>query len=445
MRWDYDVQNAMRDILLKAPVTASLTLGALAAYAYYGAGGLPTQGLHGLELISTIAQNIFHHGNFIHLSGNIAIIGLFGWNLEPQLPSKIWMIIIGSLLTIPTLFEYLFFGANFIGLSGVAYGLATYAIFNLTDFYLRIFGAIWLFFSFVAEPLLADNEIAMASHGTAILCGGFFSMFGSLFGSSKPTVKPMNVTHLNEAVAIIAQTDDDDADEAFEDLKNKQCQNMFVLLERGKVLGVTGFTPVDGSNDSAWLSWTYLDEVQQGKGLGRFLLDGLLEHLSNIGVRKLFISSSDYKEDGECIYAAAHKMYESLGAQKELIVEDYHDEGEAKIIYSLINTSQEAAPPSTLDPIKGIEFSNPIRAEESKNGFALHWAVKGEGISGLDTAIAEADKQYFSPVYVVLPADVSKFTATDLKDQGFEKVGSLTDFYEVGLDQIWWERKRSNH
>ncbi|HAT86120.1 MAG TPA: hypothetical protein DCS30_09345 [Rhizobiales bacterium] len=63
----------------------------------------------------------------------------------------------------------------------------------------------------------------------------------------------------------------------------------------------------------------------------------------------------------------------------------------------------------------------------------------------MDTAIAEADKQYFSPVYVVLPADVSKFTATDLKDQGFEKVGSLTDFYEVGLDQIWWERKRSNH
>jgi GNAT superfamily N-acetyltransferase len=438
------VQASVRHILQKAPVTASLLTGALTVYALNGAGGLPTQNIEGAELISVIAQNIFHHGNLTHLFGNVAIIALFGWKLEPQIPSTKWLVMIGCLLLFPTLSETLLFDANFIGLSGIAYGLAAYAIFTLTDLYLRLFGALWLAFSFLAEPLFLDNEIAVASHGTAILCGGIFSMFGSLFGSSKPTVKPMNVTHLNEAVIIIAQTDDDDADEAFEDLKSKQCENMFVLLERGKVLGITGFTPIDGSNDSAWLSWTYLDEAQQGKGLGKFLLDGLLDHLSNIGVRKLFISSSDYEEDGECIYAAAHKMYEGLGAKKELVVADYHDAGEAKIIYSLVNTSQEPAPASSLDPITGIEFSSPIRAEESKNGFALHWTVKGEGISGLDTAATEADKQYFQTLYVVLPSDISEFAAADLQAQGFEKIGSLTDFYEVGLDQIWWERRRSS-
>lgn len=263
-------------------------------------------------------------------------------------------------------------------------------------------------------------------------------MFGGLFGKSGPQLKPMGNQHVGAVLEIINETDEDDAAEAEESFSRNGLAGMFVLLNEGQVLGVTGAYEADDAEQVMWLSWTYLTGDARGEGLGRFMIDELLGMLNKHGTRKVFVATSDYQDDGVDIYADARALYEAFGASEELRVPGYHSADEAKIIYGLNNPGVQPTPIDDMDAVDGIKFHDLVPAPESDGGFAINWTAFGEGVVGLGDLMEEAKNDGARAVFTSLPQDISDFASDELKGAGFEQQGKLLDYYRCGLSQIWW-------
>jgi GNAT superfamily N-acetyltransferase len=164
-----------------------------------------------------------------------------------------------------------------------------------------------------------------------------FSSGGSGGGTQ---LRPMERGDFGAVLRIISSHDEDDFEEAREELRD-DFEGMFVLTERGKVVGVTGAHLDPHSEDVVWLSWTYVDVARQGNGLGRTMIEQLLEMLRADGMRELFINTSDHREDAVDTYAAARAFYEKMGARLEVALRAYHTDREARLTYGL----DLAAPP----------------------------------------------------------------------------------------------------
>lgn len=264
-------------------------------------------------------------------------------------------------------------------------------------------------------------------------------MFGNLFGSKGPQLKPMQPVHIPKVVAIINQTDDDDAAEAeAEFLDGGGLEGMFVLMDRGEVMGCIGYSPDDHSPDIAWLSWTYLDAEYAGQGYGSQMMNDLLGKLKDYGVRKIFIATSDYEDFGKKIYAAAHKMYEDFGATVEMTVPDYHNVGESKIVFGLENPEYEGGPALEQSENEGLAIETISKEPETDNVFGLMWSEVPVGIAGLDHAVDKARNKGARMVALAIPSDLSDANSAALESQGFISCGKLTDYYASGLHQVWW-------
>lgn len=268
-------------------------------------------------------------------------------------------------------------------------------------------------------------------------------MLGRLFGGNEPRLVPMKQDHLSQVVAIIAETDEDDAAEAEENLIAGGGEGMFVLLVDRKVAGVTGALPVDGVEGVAWLSWTYLAAAHRGEGLGKFMINKLLGTLSEHEIRKIFIATSDYAEDGAPIYAAAHRLYEEMGAVEELRLPAYHGEDEAMIVYGLVNPAFDAPDLAPEDPPVGVMFESAERAPDSDRIAALHWreldpGEAGAPVQGLAERMAEVRAGKACAAVIALPDPLSQIAADALQEAGFARAGRLAEYYAAGVDQIWW-------
>lgn len=265
-------------------------------------------------------------------------------------------------------------------------------------------------------------------------------MFNKLFGQKGPRLVPMGPEHHAYVIAIIGETDEDDAEEAEDQFREDGYEGMFVLVDGRKVLGVTGAHLAENSDDVAWLSWTYLASDARGEGLGQIMLDGLLGMLNEHGVRKIFIATSDYAEDGEMIYADAIDFYRSLGAEEEMRVPDYHDEGETKIVFGLVNPGVEPGPEREIAPFAGVSFKGIAQAPETEDSFGLDWELTGSGVAGLDERLAEARSRDGRMVFAALPSDASEIAEDALRAAGFTCPGRLRDYHGPGVDDVWWSR-----
>ena len=264
-------------------------------------------------------------------------------------------------------------------------------------------------------------------------------MFGNLFGSKGPALKPMQISHVSKVIEIINQTDDDDAAEAEQEfLDGDGLEGMYVLMDRGQIMGCIGYSPDDASPEIAWLSWTYLDEEYAGQGYGSQMMNDLLGILKDYGVRKIFIATSDYEDFGKKIYAAAHKMYEDFGASVELTVPDYHTIGEAKIVYGLDNPEYEAGPAPAPSENEGIAIGGSAKEPETDNVRGLTWSEVPVGVAGLDHAIEKARNKGARMLVLAIPSDLSDANSAALESHGFATCGKLADYYNLGLHQTWW-------
>lgn len=269
----------------------------------------------------------------------------------------------------------------------------------------------------------------------------------SFFGlGGQPKLRPFKVTDMMRVMEIIEQHDEDDAEEAYQSLSEDH-EGMFVLSKGGKIVGVTGAVADPHVEGVCWLSWTYVDHEYQSQGLGRLMFDQLRGMLENSGVRRLFISTSDYMEDGVDLYAKAKAYYKAMGADLELKINDYHDKGETRFIYGIdvpvLDFESPPAPAGVNDDVGGeLVFTDVEVSPESKGGFSLSWEEKlvDEPVSHVALAsLKEKAIQQGARFLVAAPPSVfERSVEQELKENGFVKIGKLKDYYEKNIDQNYW-------
>ena len=418
----------------KCFVTISILLLGITVYALSG----PAQEVSSLVSLPDHLTGVFRHGNLGHLTLNSLLIVIGGGLTERRIgPVKTFMLA-ALCAVLGTVVELVVAGPGFVGLSAVAYGLVTHGIIASSARGQRNITLAMIAVALIAEALFLHHHIAVFTHITSPLIGGGFAMFGSLFGPKGPSLKPMEWRHTARVIEIIAQTDEDDAAEAETTFVDHGMDNMFVLQERGKVLGVIGFGLDEQVPDLAWLSWTYLDQTQTGQGLGSQMLNDLLGKLAQNNIRKIFVETSDYEEFGKKIYASAHRLYEDFGAKVELTVPGYHSPSEAKIIYGLDNPEGPAAIVSEPTPSTGLKITELHKAAETEDVAGLHWSQAASGLAGMDYQLTRARDQNYRMAVLALPSDLSEANHSALENHGFSLCGKLSDYYGAGVHQAWW-------
>ena len=262
-----------------------------------------------------------------------------------------------------------------------------------------------------------------------------FSFGGSGGGTQ---LRPMERGDFGAVLRIISSHDEDDFEEAREELRD-DFEGMFVLTERGKVVGVTGAHLDPHSEDVVWLSWTYVDVARQGNGLGRTMIGQLLEMLRADGMRKLFINTSDHREDAVDTYAAARAFYEKMGARLEVTLPAYHTDREARLTYGL----DLAAPPARNEHPSGgaLRFIDIEPLPESDGGLGLVWEEVENAASpatvdpGLGHWVDEARRSGARVLFAAVPSDLCTNLNKPLQAAGFVHRGHLLDYFGPNIHQ----------
>ena len=442
--------NAIVRIFHAHKVTFGILALALFTYASFGTGGLSPSGTGFGDSVFTAFLNVFRHGNDRHLFGNLIPILWAGITLEPRIGTARMAWLSLGCIVFSTLLQTLIVDGFFIGLSGLAYGLVIYALIHRVSLPVALFYCGLGLLIVGSEVLFMSEKIAVFAHLGGLSFGGGLGVFEKLFGKKneatgpeptdpdQPQLRAMQPSDHAAVIAIINQTDDDDAEDADETLTERGYDGMYVLWHRGQIVGCTGYVHSEAGMDVVWLSWTYLDGRARGQALGRYMVDELLRMLNQQKVRKIFIATSDYKEDGKDVYADARKFYESLGAKLELTVPAFYDTDENKLIYGLDNPGM--AKEESLEDLgdRGVSFTDVSLDEDSDDIGAIAWEEQDSGVSGLDTVLGLANSRQFRQLVVALPADISDVATGHLEAKRFQRIGMLEDFYALNLGQVWW-------
>lgn len=263
----------------------------------------------------------------------------------------------------------------------------------------------------------------------------------------------MHMSDLSRVLNIINAHDDDDGEAAEADYDNNGIEHQYVLSLGERVIGITGYRPIEACDQSYWLSWTYLEKAYQGQGLGKLMLSQLFDLLEAQGARKIFVKVSDYKDDElGSIYHNAFKTYESLGFEEEVINNDFYDEDENQHILSLSfnadadfeSNEGDDNGPNIIDEKPIIRFNGLYEIAESDGSYSFSWIVnKKKGffnkrnfttedlIMGLENVKNEGGRK----VFLTFPSNLP-LIHTPLQAAGFKFVGRLTDYYEQGVHEF---------
>jgi ribosomal protein S18 acetylase RimI-like enzyme len=272
-----------------------------------------------------------------------------------------------------------------------------------------------------------------------------------------PVLRPMNMSDLVKVVKIIHAHDEDDGEAAEKDYLDNGVENQFVLEQSGKVIGVTGYREVSGTDQTAWLTWTYLDQACHGKGYGKAMISDLLDKLRSLNARKIFTKVSDYEDpdDGK-IYERALKTYQSLGFQEEVISYDFYDEEENQVILGLhlrqedSSFSEEEIKIAEEKPI--IRFDGLYEIAETDGAYAFSWVVKDtKKLFGkrnfteedLRIGLESVKNNGGRKTFLTFPSNLP-LIHKPLQAAGFKYVGRLDNYYEQGVHEFHFTHDLNN-
>ena len=265
-------------------------------------------------------------------------------------------------------------------------------------------------------------------------------------GNGESTFRKMEPSDLPKIIAIITQHDEDDGEAAQHSFDSRGLDNHFVIEIDNRVIGVTGYVPIDATDNSYWLSWTYIAESAQGHGHGRYLLESLLAKLKELQARKLFVKVSDYQdpEDGD-IYATARALYAKLGFIEELVIEDYYDTKESLhlLSYSFFETTENS---QVAEEKPVIQFNGLYEINETDGAYSFSWTTKKPGIlsflepktfsqQDLTIGLQGAHEAGARKVFLSFPSNLP-LVARPLVAANFKYLGQIDDYYEPGLHEI---------
>lgn len=244
-------------------------------------------------------------------------------------------------------------------------------------------------------------------------------------------------------IEIISDHDDDDGEAAEAEFQDEGVEGHFVLVDGADVLGISGYREIENCDATYYLSWTYLDEDYQGKGLGKKLLADVLDRLRNQDARKIFVKVSDYEEDGKNVYAAALSMYKSFGFEVEVVGQDFYDDGESQTILGL-ELKPQSEDLSVADEKPVIRFNGLFEIAETDGAYTFAWIVeKSAGFFGkrsftpedLEVGISSVKEQGGRKIFLTFPSNLV-LIHRPLQAVGFKYVGQLKDYYEEGLHEL---------
>lgn len=253
-------------------------------------------------------------------------------------------------------------------------------------------------------------------------------------------VRPMKPKDIPAVLKIIETHDEDDAEWAAQTYSNRGALDQFVLTQDKRVAGVSGYSLAEGTDNAYWISWTYIDDASQGQDLGAALLDRILKRLKEDGARKVFISTSDYNEEGTNIYANAVRLYESAGFQLEVKTPDFYEKGESQLIYGLVLDPNQPPPIEFADRAKeSILLTHLFRIDETADCAGLDWEFSEEGPSftmeDLALKLDEARAGEARCLFVSFASDLSQATPI-LERCSMTEAGRLKDFWANGIDDV---------
>lgn len=255
-------------------------------------------------------------------------------------------------------------------------------------------------------------------------------------------LRPMAAADIDDVVALIEMHDEDDAAEAqrfYSELNG--CHGQFVLELQDEILGVTGFEAPSGCEQCYWITWTYVHPRHLNQGHGRAMLTELIDHLRQLGARKLFVKVSDYVDaHGDAVYAAALHLYESLGFAVEARHADFYDAGEAQIILGM-----RLAPPrrhGIAMQHPAIQFNEIFEIAETEGAWSFGWHERrGRGAAApfsredVQTGLDAVSREDARCVFLSFPSNYAG-VGEALADAGFDEAGMLKDYYDDGIDEL---------
>lgn len=270
-------------------------------------------------------------------------------------------------------------------------------------------------------------------------------------------LRSMYMSDLPTVLGIIDEHDDDDAESAEADYQHSGFENQFVFERDGAVIGVTGHRPVDGTDNTHWLSWTYLQKSMTGQGLGTQMLTELLSKVREANGRRIFVKISDYEDpEGNRIYENALKLYQSAGFQVEVRSVSFYDEGEDQLILGL--DLQPRLDDVAEDDLKVAEekpvmrFNGLYEIADTDGAYSFSWEVKASaGLFGkrifstddLVLGLRSVKESGGRRVFLTFPSNLP-LIHKPLQAAGFKYVGQLTDYYERGVHEFHFTHDLSN-
>jgi len=145
-------------------------------------------------------------------------------------------------------------------------------------------------------------------------------------------LRPLAEADVSAALEIIRQSDQDDFERAREAFEEGGLEGQYVLTEDGKVKGVTGFEDIDGTDNSYWLTRTYLDAQLRTQGFEPPTILELLNVLNQRGARKVFVNTGDSVDSKRAAkFGEERECYQSLAFTLELNYNDYFQPGESRL------------------------------------------------------------------------------------------------------------------
>jgi len=247
--------------------------------------------------------------------------------------------------------------------------------------------------------------------------------------------REMQADDIRSALAIIEDHDEDDFAWASETY-NQSLFGQFVLEQNGQVVGVTGATPLEGTDGSWAISWTYLQTELRGQGFGRMLLDGLMEQLKTSDCRKVFVNTSDYvdPEDGD-IYRDAREAYQAVGFEEEMRHAHYYDVGESQISYGKRVIKHDPVPHQPNS--RKIRLTDIDEIPECDGAYWLAWELDDEGsdVSGMDMIVDQVREWEGRVIFMGFPSDLANADEFMTRAR-FRRDGQLRDYFEDGVDEV---------
>lgn len=250
---------------------------------------------------------------------------------------------------------------------------------------------------------------------------------------------------LGDVLHIIADHDEDDAKNAKASLELSNCINWVALLD-GEVVGISGYERVEGTDKTAYLSWTYVSKKYCGKGIGAQLLDAVIDHARCEGCRLMLIKVSDYIDPDTSIplYARAKYLYSKKGFVKEIYCNDFYGEGEGVEILSLRLHEQALDRHRISDEKPRLSFCGLSEIAETNGAYTFDWHVppgfsifSKRNFSSSEVLIGlQAAKDVGARVVLLSFPSNLPLIHKPLQESGFKYLGEVKDYYEDGVHEM---------